>query len=123
MPPKLNAICPIYQVENLERAIEFYTRVLGFEVAWKAGDPHDRASLCRDAVEITLETREPNEPKRLSRAYLYVTGIDAYVADAQAKGAPVTVPLADRWYGMRDCRVRDLDGNELHIGEALAQGQ
>src|SRR5688572_1415975 len=119
MSPELNAICPIYQVEDLDQAISFYTGVLGFEVAWKAGDPPDRASLCRDAVEITLETREPSEPKRISRAYLYVSDIDAYVAEAQAKGARVTVPLGDRWYGMRDCRVLDPDGNELHIGEAL----
>ena len=48
----LRAICPIFQVSNLERGIEFYTRVMGFELSWTWGDPPDRASLCRDAVEI-----------------------------------------------------------------------
>jgi catechol 2,3-dioxygenase-like lactoylglutathione lyase family enzyme len=66
---KLRAICPIFQVSNLERGIEFYTRVMGFELSWTWGDPPDRASLCRDAVEITLEV-EANPI--LSHAYIQV---------------------------------------------------
>jgi catechol 2,3-dioxygenase-like lactoylglutathione lyase family enzyme len=117
---RLNAICPIFQVGNLAASLEFYTRVLGFEVAWQAGEPPDRASLCREGVEITIETRDPQEAKRLSKAYVYVSDVDALIADLQAKGARLSVPLADRWYGMRDCRVLDPDDNELHIGAVIA---
>ena len=82
----LRAICPIFQVSNLERGIEFYTRVMGFELAWTWGDPPDRASLCRDAVEITLEV-EANPI--LSHAYIQVEGIDAYFARVTSAGAKV----------------------------------
>jgi len=113
---KLHAICPIFQVSNLERGIEFYTRVMGFELAWSWGDPPDRASLCRDAVEITLEV-EANPI--LSHAYIQVDGIDAYFARVTSAGAKVLVPLADRVYGMRDGRIADPDGNHLGLGQAI----
>jgi uncharacterized glyoxalase superfamily protein PhnB len=114
--PKLTAICPIFQVKNLDRGIDFYTRVMGFELAWKSGEPSVRASLCRDAIEIMLEVERL--PLR-SMAYIQVAGIDAYFERIAAAGAKVTVPLADRFYGMRDGRVEDADGNQLAIGEAI----
>jgi uncharacterized glyoxalase superfamily protein PhnB len=116
--PQLHSIAPIFQVANLQRSIDFYTRVLGFELSWTAGEPLDRASLCRDSVEITIET-DP-APVR-SKAYVYVRGVDEIYSRATAAGAQVSVPLADRFYGMRDGRVLDPDGNELHIGEPLVK--
>lgn len=113
---KLQAICPIFQVSNLQRGIEFYTRVMGFELSWTWGDPPDRASLCRDAVEITLEV-EANPI--LSHAYIQVEGIDAYFTRVTSAGAKVLVPLSDRVYGMRDGRVADPDGNHLGLGQAI----
>jgi catechol 2,3-dioxygenase-like lactoylglutathione lyase family enzyme len=115
------AVTPILQVENLQRAIEFYTTVLGLKLGWTWGDPPDRASFCRDAVEITIEERKLGEAARLSHLYLQVDRIDEYVSAISAAGARVKVPLADRVYGMRDCRVLDVDGNELSIGEALVK--
>jgi len=113
---KLRGIAPIFQVADLKRSIDFYTRVLGFELGWTAGDPPDRASLCRDAVEITIES-DPS-PVR-GQAYVYVDGVDAFYAAAAAAGANISVPVADRFYGMRDGRILDPDGNELHVGQPL----
>jgi uncharacterized glyoxalase superfamily protein PhnB len=112
----LRAICPIFQVSNLERGIQFYTRVMGFELAWTWGDPPDRASLCRDAVEITLEV-EANPI--LSHAYIQVEGVDEYFTRVTSAGAKVVYPLADRVYGMRDGRVADPDGNHLGLGQPI----
>ena len=114
--PMLTSVCPIFQVSNLQRGIDFYTKVMGFELGWTWGTPPDRASLCCDAVEITLEVeREP----RTSHVYLQVNGVDAYFERVVRAGASVVVPLADRVYGMRDGRIADPDGNHLGLGEAL----
>jgi uncharacterized glyoxalase superfamily protein PhnB len=115
---RLTAVCPIFQVADLQRSIDFYTRVLGFELGWTAGEPPDRASLCRDAVEITIES-DPS-PVR-GRAYVYVVGVDEYYARAAAAGATISVAVADRFYGMRDGRILDPDGNELHVGQPLGE--
>jgi catechol 2,3-dioxygenase-like lactoylglutathione lyase family enzyme len=117
---KFHTITPILQVENLQRAIEFYTDVMGFTLAWTWGNPPDRASVCRDAVEITVEEQKLGEAARRSKVYLQVDNIDEYVKAVTDKGARLPVPLADRVYGMRDCRVLDADGNELHIGQEIA---
>jgi uncharacterized glyoxalase superfamily protein PhnB len=114
--PEFSAIAPIFQVANLQRSIDFYTRVMGFELGWTAGEPLDRASFCRDSVEITVEV--DSAPIR-AKAYIQVIGVDEIYARLSAAGAKITVPLADRFYGMRDGRVVDPDGNELHIGEPL----
>ena len=116
--PTLSSIAPIFQVANLQRAIDFYTRVMGFELGWTAGEPPDRASFCRDSVEITVEVDAA--PSR-SQAYLQVNGVDDYFTRIAAAGARVKVPLGDRFYGMRDGRVIDPDDNEIHIGEPLVR--
>jgi uncharacterized glyoxalase superfamily protein PhnB len=113
-----HAIAPIFQVADLQRAIDFYTGVLGFTLGWTAGEPPDRASLCRDHVEITVETDAT--PAR-AKAYVQVSGVDEIYARAAAAGANVSVSLGDRFYGMRDGRILDPDGNELHIGEPLVK--
>lgn len=117
--PTLHAIAPIFQVANLQRSIDYYTRVMGFEVGWTAGEPPDRASFCRDSVEITVEVER--EPRR-GKAHIHVSGVDDYFSRIFAAGARLKVPLADRVYGMRDGRVEDPDGNELNIGESLSPG-
>lgn len=113
---QLTAISPIFQVANLARGLDFYKRVMGFKVAWQWGDPPDRASLCRDAVEITLEV----EASPVSaHVYIVVREIDSYFAHISSTGARVSHTLADRVYGMRDCRIVDPDGNQLSIGQSL----
>jgi uncharacterized glyoxalase superfamily protein PhnB len=114
---RLTSVSPIFQVSNLQRGIDFYRDVMGFELGWTWGTPPDRASLCRDAVEITLEVeREP----RTSHIYLQVDGVDAYFERVTRAGAKIVVALADRAYGMRDGRITDPDGNHLGLGEAIA---
>ena len=114
--PKLTAICPILQVANLERSLDFYTGAMGFELGWKSGEPPDIASVCRDAVEIMISVYPAPVP---AHAYVQVNGIDEYFERVTAAGAKVVVPLADRFYGMRDGRIEDPDGNQISLGEAI----
>ncbi len=112
---RFDSVSPIFQVSHLQRGIDYYVKVLGFEVGWTWGTPPDRVSLCRDSVEITLEV------ERLplaSKVYIQVKGIDEYYRLITAAGAVVKSPLANRVYGMRDCTVLDPDGNGLAIGES-----
>jgi len=118
---RFQAVTPILQVDNLQRGIKFYTDVLGFKLAWTWGAPPDRASLCRDAVEITLEEKALGEAPRLTHIYLQVDQVDDYFKSISLAGARVKVPLADRVYGMRDCRILDADANELSIGQSIVK--
>jgi uncharacterized glyoxalase superfamily protein PhnB len=115
----LEAAVPILQITDLSEALDYYERVLGFQPGWKWGDPANRASVCRDNVELNLS--QSSEAKTsISRVYFQMTGVDAYYRSVMTAGARVTVPLADRPYGMRDLRLVDPDGNELSFGEPSA---
>ena len=66
-----------------------------------------------------LEQRAPTDERRITKAYVQVTGLDDYHVHIAAAGAVLPYPLARRVYGMKDCRVVDPDGNEISFGEPL----
>jgi uncharacterized glyoxalase superfamily protein PhnB len=85
-------------------------------VSWCVGEPPNLACLCRDNAEFTLRVVAQPVPIHF---YLTVAGVDESHATALAAGARELVPLENRWYGMRDGRVSDPDGNQIGLGQSL----
>ena len=77
-------------------------------------------AVCRDRVEFNLALRDSSDQGHVGKVYIQMSGVDQYYAQITKAGATVAVPLADRVYGMTDCRVLDPDANELSFGEATA---
>jgi PhnB protein len=113
---RIEMLSPELQVSDLDRSIDFYRRAFGFEVSWCVGKPPELACLCRDNAEFTLRVVAAPTPIHL---YFTVAGVDASYATALSEGARELVPLEDRWYGMRDGRVADPDGNQIGLGQSL----
>ena len=113
---KLGSATPIFRVFDLPEALDWYQRVLGFQVAWTWGDPADHASVCRDSAEINLVV-EPGGKLETSRVYFETQSVDAYYVRVSGAGGQIAIPIGDRPYGMRDFRVADPAGNELSFGE------
>jgi predicted enzyme related to lactoylglutathione lyase len=113
----LDAAVPILSVADLAEALDYYERVLGFQIGWKWGVSPRLASVCRDRVELNLSQSAESKPKG-SQVYFQMAGVDTYYKHVTIAGARVAVPLADRPYGMRDFRIVDPSGNELSFGEA-----
>jgi uncharacterized glyoxalase superfamily protein PhnB len=116
--PLLEAAVPILSAEDLASALDYYQRVLGFQVGWTWGDPPHLASVCRDRVEINLGQRGKAGAAGPSKVYFQMSGVDEYYRQVTQAGAVVTVSLGDRPYGMRDFRLQDPSGNELSFGES-----
>lgn len=112
----LRSVAPILQVADLPRAIDFYTKTLGFELGWTGGTPPFIASVCRDNVELNLRVESQPTP---ARVYIQVSGVDTYAQRIGAAGVAMIHPLENRDYGMRDCTFADPDGNSIAIGEPL----
>ena len=116
-PSVLESVSPIFSVADVPQALAFYRDVLGFEIGWTWGEPPTYASVCRNRVELNLGRPAEGEALSPSSAYVALSNIDAYYAGIVARGAPVTVPIGDRPYGMRDFTVADPSGNTLSFGE------
>ncbi|WP_432546106.1 VOC family protein [Kineococcus sp. SYSU DK004] len=107
---------------DLDRAVDFYTRVLGFDllrdergtsspyVALRCGDVHVGAAQ-RPPVAAP-DARRPPTGVELT---LEVDDVEAQLARVRDSGWPVDEPLQERPWGLRDFRVLDPDGYYLCI--------
>jgi catechol 2,3-dioxygenase-like lactoylglutathione lyase family enzyme len=115
----LKGATPIFHVRSLSEALDWYQKVLGFQIDWTWGDPADRAGILRDNAEINLEVPPPGQ-FAASRVYVETVGVNAIHARVISGGGHVAVQIGNRSYGMRDFRVLDPSGNELSFGESTS---
>lgn len=118
MPSTLKTVTPVFPVASVAAAVAYYGSVLGFDVAWRWGDPVVVAAVCRDGIEIMFDETAPDKI-RPGQIYVTMSGLDAYLTEIVSRGAQVIYPIGDRPYGMRDVRIADPDGNEISFGEPL----
>jgi catechol 2,3-dioxygenase-like lactoylglutathione lyase family enzyme len=117
VPPVQQLVVEIF-VRDAARAKGFYKQ-LGFAVS------EDRGTfvvLTWEGHELFLDERSalttpPSTPQANVR--VMVADVDAYWARAQAIGAHVLAPIADRDYGLRDFTILDADGFGLRFGSRL----
>jgi catechol 2,3-dioxygenase-like lactoylglutathione lyase family enzyme len=106
-------------VADLPAAVEFYSRKLGFTVAFTWGDPPAFAGVNLGDVQMFLEKGTPTPNPGSAAAYFLVGDADQLYEFHRANGLEIAEPIADREYGIRDYAVRDLDGYWLVFGQHL----
>lgn len=107
-------------VKSLPASVAFYQK-LGFSVE-RGNDEWRWAMLrfneCRLMIDESIQ-RGPGAAVR-SVLYLYPDSITDY--HQQVRAAGMVVPeLEVTFYGMKEFRIEDPDGNQLWIGESVAQ--
>jgi lactoylglutathione lyase len=80
-------------VANVDAAIPFYERVLGFRVASRAETPHRTAVLERDEVRMAL-AENGGDPTQDGCAF-HVRHLDALYAEFEANGLGKKAPAFD----------------------------
>ena len=104
-------------VSDLDAAIAWYERVLGFKATFRI---NDYAGLSLGGAYIHLGK---SDPPITAAFYLELAhGVDELVASIEAKGVPILSALTDRDYGMRDATIHDPDGNEIYVGQRIGRG-
>ena len=118
--PTVEAIAPSFFVKDLSRSVDWYVRVLGFGVAWKAAD-HAGVRLGPALIVLAQVDAPPPGVSYKGACHLRVASdVDDYVAQIEAAGQPLTATLKDHpEYGMREATVRDPDGNDIYIGQEI----
>jgi catechol 2,3-dioxygenase-like lactoylglutathione lyase family enzyme len=115
-------------VRDLDRALDFYTGVLGLPLGHRSGD---YAQLQTGATRLALYTRSAMEkilgmslqpPAANAPGFeigFKVVDVDAAFAELVAGGAAPIVPPTDRFWGQRTAYVRDPDGHLVEIAQDL----
>jgi catechol 2,3-dioxygenase-like lactoylglutathione lyase family enzyme len=119
-----------YQIRDVDRAIAFYTELLGFKLERKAGTAF--AMISRGPLQLVLSgpgssgarpmpDGRKQEPGGWNRIILYVASLDAEIQKLQNAGARFRNTV-EAGPGGKQIQVEDPDGNpiELHEGGAGA---
>jgi len=113
---------PLFLVGDMHAAVEFYTRMLDFELAaWDSADDLV-VSLFRGEAELMLTAMPTDQVARVN-AHLLVADVDALFALWTARGldqahrteSPVHLGPLDQSWGTREFYVTDPFGNTLRI--------
>jgi glyoxylase I family protein len=126
-----NAIAAVrYQIKDVDRAISFYTELLGFKLERKVGAAF--AMISRGSLQLVLSgpgssgarpmpDGRQQEPGGWNRIILYVSDLEAEIGKLKSAGAHFRNAV-EAGPGGTQIQVEDPDGNpiELHEGGAGA---
>lgn len=109
-------------VQEIERAVRFYTEVLGFSLL---SSDAEAATLKRDGAQIGLVRDAHHDPARAGSCYFSVSDVNALRQELQGRGAKpgaIEVQPHDgklyRLFFLRECDMR-----ERHDGYCFCFGQ
>jgi catechol 2,3-dioxygenase-like lactoylglutathione lyase family enzyme len=116
--PVLLAAEPQLFVADIAASCEFYTRKLGFAVAFTYGEPPCYGQLFRDGARLNLRCLdrpsidpELRDRERLLSASITLDDAKPLFLEYQAVGVPFAQALKTEPWGARTFIVRDPDGN------------
>ncbi|MEO6710906.1 MAG: VOC family protein [Planctomycetota bacterium] len=124
--PDPSAAVVRYQVQDVERAVAFYTHSLGFQVKQQAGSVI--ATVSRGDLNLLLSGPTSSgsrpmpdgrrqEPGGWNRIVLYVESIESTITALEAAGARLRNKI-EEGPGGKQIQVEDLDGNPIELHEA-----
>jgi glyoxylase I family protein len=124
--PDTSAAVVRYQVQDVDRAVGFYTQHLGFQVKQRSGSVI--ATVSRGDLNLLLSGPESSgarsmpdgrrqEPGGWNRIVLYVDSVDATIAALKAAGSRFRNEV-EVGPGGKQIQVEDLDGNPIELHEA-----
>jgi catechol 2,3-dioxygenase-like lactoylglutathione lyase family enzyme len=116
-------------VRNMKRSVEFY-RSLGFELLRDGGDfveltwEDHRLFLAELSAFRGVDQAELASPPKfpVANVRVMVRDVDDHWRVANEIGARIVVPLADRYYGLRDFMIADPDGFGIRFASDIQQG-
>jgi catechol 2,3-dioxygenase-like lactoylglutathione lyase family enzyme len=107
----------ILPVSDLLEAVDFYTKKLGFWLAFTWGEPATMAGVNLGHVQIFLEQGTPN-PKGCS-LYFVIGDADALYAFHRQNGVEILTSPEDKPWELREYVIKDLHGYILTFGHRL----
>jgi uncharacterized glyoxalase superfamily protein PhnB len=114
-------IVPVLKVSDAQKAVDFYTGVLDFTVAWRAANDGggENCMLQAGATSLLLSTGAHlgDKPQFTGTLYFSMTGVQEFFERIK-QHVEVVWPLERMDYGQKEFGIRDPDGYVLAFAEA-----
>lgn len=116
--PKLARIAPELPAADIDHAVNYYERKLGFDVAMRMPG-NEYAIVERDGVAIHLFADHARRTP--IGVHIFTADLEHLFAEFRQSGAEIIQSIEHKPWGNREFRVRDEFGNELKFTEPLAE--
>jgi uncharacterized glyoxalase superfamily protein PhnB len=110
-PTRFEGATPILRVRSLQDSLDYYVRVLGFEVEWQ--QPGIIASVSRDHCHIMLCEGDQGHPG--TWVWIGVEDAEALFEEVRGRGATVRHPPTNYQWAY-ELQIEDPDGHVLRFG-------
>ena len=115
----LKQAIPSKVVSDLDKALTYYKKQLGFKVAFTWGDPACYAGVTHDDVDIHLFPEDDHHGMKAgnSASMMIVDDVASLHEEFVERGVDITQPLKKKDWGMTDFTIADPDGNTIVFAE------
>ena len=122
---QLIGMAPRFLVDDLDRAIAYYTEKLGFTLDFRfelfyAGVSRDGQAIHLKHASKIVEDRAYRKQNEHLDAFIPVAGVRALYEELQGRGALIYKPLEERPWAAVDFYVEDSEGYLLCFSEPTA---
>lgn len=114
---KLERIAPELPAANMDTALAYYEKKLGFEVALRLPG-NEYAIVERDHVAIHLFVDGSSKAAPVG-VHIFTSDLDQLFRDLRTSGATISQAIERKPWGNREFRVHDEFGNELKFTEPI----
>lgn len=122
MTSDFKKIVPVLKVAEMQKAVSFYTDILGFTICWQAANDGEGENymLQAGATDILLSTGAHlgDQPQFTGTLYFDMTGIQEFFDRIRDK-VEIVWPLETMDYGQMEFGIHDCDGYTLAFAEAI----
>ena len=116
---------PYFVVRNLVESLEYYHKVLGFDMPPLWGEPPSFAMPSRDGFTFMIKEAEQGSEVTTSRdqsgywdAYIWINDADTLFTEYKNNGAIIDYePCIQEEYDMKEFGIRDPDGHLIGFGQ------
>ena len=108
----------VFKVTNIGESIDFYTKLLPFNLTFSWGNPKEYAVLKKGDVSIHLTSQPEKHSNEItpSHIYIFVHDVEAILNLCKKNGIKIISQPDNRDYKMKDFDIVDLDGNIITFG-------
>jgi catechol 2,3-dioxygenase-like lactoylglutathione lyase family enzyme len=115
-------VVPDIHTRHLEESRDFYSNLLGLEVAMDLGWIVTLVSPKHATAQLSLLERDATAPV-VPGISIEVEDVDAIHAEARRRGEKIVHPLTDEPWGVRRFFVEDPDGTVVNVMQHVARDE